>query len=442
MNKNNIVLKKLSLQNFRGFAKCVTIDFDKRLTVLIGNNGAGKTSVLDAISTFLMFFRNEITDRKLFKFPQPLDIEKRRNDNINNNAEIYENILFVELDYEKQNEEIGLIASSIKIKPDNIAAFTDSEDQNAKYESILNDFVQNIRIMSVENKKDFNLPVLAYYGTDFIDTKIYIKEDELLHVEFFDTYVGSLETEKFNFKQFFLALDKQQKIKLQDSKKKNNFLIAIEKAISSILSDGQTKYTNLRIEWGEKYDEMLMDKISNEIKETLFINQMSSGEKTLIALVADIVRRLYLANSKNINPLEGHGIVLIDEIELHLHPKWQRKVLPKLLETFPNIQFVITTHSPLVLDTLKPNNIRLLLNNEFIIPDFYPKGREIGEILEELMGENAVSIQAQVDEYFKLIAQNKISEANTFKQEVLLKLTDSENPIFYHANAMLKLKST
>jgi predicted ATP-binding protein involved in virulence len=346
------------------------------------------------------------------------------------------------LDYEKQNEEIGLIASSIKIKPDNIAAFTDSEDQNAKYESILNDFVQNIRIMSVENKKDFNLPVLAYYGTDFIDTKIYIKEDELLHVEFFDTYVGSLETEKFNFKQFFLALDKQQKIKLQDSKKKNNFLIAIEKAISSILSDGQTKYTNLRIEWGEKYDEMLMDKISNEIKETLFINQMSSGEKTLIALVADIVRRLYLANSKNINPLEGHGIVLIDEIELHLHPKWQRKVLPKLLETFPNIQFVITTHSPLVLDTLKPNNIRLLLNNEFIIPDFYPKGREIGEILEELMGENAVSIQAQVDEYFKLIAQNKILEANTFKQEVLLKLTDSENPIFYHANAMLKLKST
>ena len=65
-----------------------------------------------------------------------------------------------------------------------------------------------------------------------------------------------------------------------------------------------------------------------------------------------LARRMALANPGRENPLEGTGVVLIDELELHMHTSWQRKVLGVLKETFPNIQFIITTHSPQILGEL------------------------------------------------------------------------------------------
>ena len=88
--------------------------------------------------------------------------------------------------------------------------------------------------------------------------------------------------------------------------------------------------------------------------------QLSQGEKSLLALVADIARRLVLLNPTASNPLDGTGIVLIDEIDLHLHPSWQQKVIIRLEETFPNIQFIVTTHSPQVCHTKKSESIWLL----------------------------------------------------------------------------------
>lgn len=84
----------------------------------------------------------------------------------------------------------------------------------------------------------------------------------------------------------------------------------------------------------------------------LKINQLSDGEKCTIALFGDLARRMTLANPQLPNPLEGQGVVLIDELELHMHTSWQRKVMPVLKETFPNIQFIITTHSPQILGEL------------------------------------------------------------------------------------------
>ena len=82
------------------------------------------------------------------------------------------------------------------------------------------------------------------------------------------------------------------------------------------------------------------------------VEQLSDGEKCTIALVGDLARRLVVANPELFNPLEGDGIVLVDEIELHLHPAWQKTILPRFMETFPNLQFIVTTHSPLVLAQL------------------------------------------------------------------------------------------
>lgn len=93
---------------------------------------------------------------------------------------------------------------------------------------------------------------------------------------------------------------------------------------------------------------MVVDKSGKEI----CVDLLSDGEKCTLAMFGDLARRLALANPNLVNPLEGEGIVLIDEIELHMHPSWQRRILGVLKNTFPNIQFILTTHSPQILGEL------------------------------------------------------------------------------------------
>jgi predicted ATP-binding protein involved in virulence len=130
-------------------------------------------------------------------------------------------------------------------------------------------------------------------------------------------------------------------------------LTAIRTAIKSFMPD----FDNLRVNRKPRL-QMLVDKH----RETLDINQLSQGEKSLMALVGDIARRLAILNPALENPLEGEGIVLIDEVDMHLHPKWQRIIISRLNTTFPNCQFILTTHSPIVISEI-PNPLCYSLND-------------------------------------------------------------------------------
>jgi len=103
-------------------------------------------------------------------------------------------------------------------------------------------------------------------------------------------------------------------------------------------------------------------------------------------MVSDIAMRLHIANPKLENPLEGHGVVLIDEIEQHLHPSWQRTIIPNLRRTFPNIQFILTTHSPQVLSTLKKENVFILDNFKLVKDTPHTFGRDSNAILWDIFG--------------------------------------------------------
>lgn len=120
-----------------------------------------------------------------------------------------------------------------------------------------------------------------------------------------------------------------------------------------------------------------------------FLTQLSDGEKGLLALVFDLVRRLAIANPESANPMaEGAAIVLIDEIELHLHPKWQRGVLAHLKWVFKSCQFIVTTHSPLVLGEVPARCVRYLeLDGDRVI-GMAPEsalGVDVNGILQKLM---------------------------------------------------------
>jgi predicted ATP-binding protein involved in virulence len=156
-----------------------------------------------------------------------------------------------------------------------------------------------------------------------------------------DAYEQSLMGVRISFNRFFNWFkdleDLENELFRYDSNYVDRQLKAVRKAIDSLLGE---ELSNLRIRRSPL--RMTMIKKSYE----LIINQLSDGEKGLLAMAGDLARRLAIANPGLSDPLEGKGIVLIDEIELHLHPKLQREIIPSLKDTFPNCQFIITTHSP------------------------------------------------------------------------------------------------
>lgn len=124
----------------------------------------------------------------------------------------------------------------------------------------------------------------------------------------------------------------------------------------------------------------------------LAMNQLSDGERGLLAMVFDITCRLCIANPGLDDPItEGAGIILIDEIELHLHPKWQRQVLRRLSNTFKNCQFIVTSHSPQVIGQLHPRCLRVLEwsdEKDRIIPHTVAQsfGMDSNWVLRNIMG--------------------------------------------------------
>lgn len=95
-------------------------------------------------------------------------------------------------------------------------------------------------------------------------------------------------------------------------------------------------------------------------KTALHVSQLSTGEQVYLALAGDLARRLAAVAPKGTDPLQGRAVVLIDELELHLHPKWQRAIAPWLLKTFPQCQFIVSTHSPQVLSEVEASHVRIL----------------------------------------------------------------------------------
>lgn len=174
------------------------------------------------------------------------------------------------------------------------------------------------------------------------------------------------------------------------------------------------------------------------------LNQLSDGEKNLITLVGDIARRLAIANPYRKEPLKGEGIILIDEIDLHLHPSWQRLMIPQLLETFPNCQFIVTTHSPQVLSHVQPESLFILNNKNNNLS--YSKatesyGKNSDRILEDLLGVDArpTKEKKRLQKIFKLIEEGRIEEA---KKEIedLSKIIIGGEPELVKAQVLIKRK--
>ena len=123
--------------------------------------------------------------------------------------------------------------------------------------------------------------------------------------------------------------------------------------------------------------------------EELALDQLSGGYRIVLALAADLARRMAQGNPHREDPLESEAVVLVDEVDLHLHPRWQQRVLDDLRRTFPNTQFIVSTHSPQVLTTVPPEQIVELRREKGRIVAGRPSaptfGAEAGDVLFTVM---------------------------------------------------------
>jgi predicted ATP-binding protein involved in virulence len=263
-----------------------------------------------------------------------------------------------------------------------------------------------------------HLPLFVYYSIHNapIAEIDFAKVD--LETNIMAAYLSALKEVPFDFNHFFAWFKWQENIQRQDGNNKRYEIIRA--AIYQMISDEQNTFDNLHINWRENPDgDLCIEK--NQV--LLNINQLSAGEKTLMALVADLVRRLIIANPKSDKPLQQEGIVLIDEIDLHLHPSWQRQIIPNLQKIFPSCQFIITTHSPQIISHVKPESVFILKPTKNGITYSNPEesyGKNTDRILEDLMDTDArpPKEKQRLHKLFGLIQAKKLAEAKDLIDEL------------------------
>lgn len=403
-------ITQVTFDNFRGFEH-LELQLQPNLNVLIGENGAGKTAILDGIAKLLITFASDLL---------PPDSE-------------YQQAKKSVLDSSDMRKGKGELEIFLELSlGDDRALGVDVICRNKQILPGTHNYLHNFSYAELRerysNQQPLNLPLPVYFPASnapvnpisFKDTP----EDFETHI--FTAYDGALDKRAFDFTKFFTWYRWQENIEKQLGQ--NLVLKVIRQAIYNILNDDHNQFDKLAINWlNGPTGEMLIEK--NGV--ALNINQLSSGEKTLLALVADCSRRLALANPHRDNPLLGYGVVLIDEVDLHLHPRWQRRLIPKLQQTFPNCQLIVTTHSPLVLSYVPRENVMVLKDFQILHTTPYTFGRDANSILFELMGvkQRPEEMQRQLDLVYELMEEGKKAEAFRCLEELSKSLGHNDSAI-------------
>lgn len=436
-------VKRLQMTAFRGIGD-LTLEFDAgEPTVLIGVNGVGKSSILDCLAILLSWFMVRIVfdpeTREHFRkslrlygknlrtgFQQEDLVDERyfSEQDIKNGASHTRSEITLSLD----SQEVSWFLNKTLEKG--------SEKANSDLKD-LERVTYGIRQKGKTNEPA-NIPLALYYPVNRVVREISLEVPNAPIAKGADAYDEALQGTAINFDSFFKwfrALeDLENEQRRDNSAFRDGKLEAVRNAISSLLPG----FSNLRVRRSP-----LRMTVSKQGEE-LIVNQLSDGEKCLLAMVGDLARRLAIANPGLAEPLEGSGVVLIDEIELHLHPKWQREIIPALTRTFPNCQFIVTTHSPQVVSHVRPEGVYLLEQTPEGIVAKRPEssfGRDSNRILEDLMGvsERPQEIKEELLELFRLIDRGNIDGARQLRRQLADEI-GADEPEFVRADILIRRK--
>lgn len=420
MSESNEVLRleRLSLLNFRCFSQC-EIDFHPNLTVLVAENGKGKSAILDALRKSLLIFTQTAGNTPLASSIDETDIR------LNSDAQPQLPTRFdVDTVLLGETHRVGREVRRFGRRPRNTKA------ELKHYRS---------RCASLQDEasgSSFNtLPLAAFFGTG----RLYQQHRFTRGKRFLPAqsdhragaYLDSLSPSA-SYKVFAAWYEAQMNTLANPANRAaspearpERLLAAIEQAVRTVLAPTGWQ----EIGW-EPSQTIAMGqraifkpgriRLRNPDAGWLPLDYLSDGIRNMVALVADIAHKCARLNP-HLGPdaaRETPGVVLIDEVEMHLHPQWQQKIVGLLRKAFPQVQFIVTTHSPHVLTTVDADSIRLLNVADGVgsalMPQIQTCGDESGNVLARAMHVDPVPDvpQARLLSEYRGLVQNGLDRSD------------------------------
>lgn len=418
-------LERISLAHCGGFEQ-IDIDFEKDVTLIAGVNGVGKSTLLRALAVVLSRAMPEFTPSR----STPIYFT---------DDDIYGDKSSLEVSARLQinGQTINAGVQRLRAAEEQGDRFMLLRQAETSAETI--DFVESLRARTLTGDLEAGMketraaltklksaanPPLAVYFTP--KRQLPGQPRTLPEAKPFDpslAYGRALHDREVELREFMHWFRTQEKLGAASEPRRLKVLDALRAVVSELVPE----FTNLRIQESPRLG-FVVDKRG----QPFYLHQLSDGERGLLALVFDLTRRLAIANPDSDNPIaEGVALVLIDEIELHLHPKWQRDVLGRLRSVFKNCQFVVTTHSPLVLGEVEARCVRFLeFQNGKVVATTPTEayGMDANRILQELMGAPVRNkqIEAELRALFELIDKEDFTQAREKIAELEKQLGEHE----------------
>lgn len=373
-----MILKSLSLRNFRSF-ESLDIAFHDKLAVIVGNNGAGKTAILEsavvAVGTLLATMDGlpkttiKKTDAtlKAFTIGQTDDVQPQ---------------------FPVSIEATGVIdGREVTWRRDLNGLNGNTTIKDAKsITSIAGEYQKRLRA----GDTSLVLPIIAYYGTGRLwDNHRAKKSDTFKANTRINGYIDSIDgTANIKlmmnwFRKQTIQRYQRQEAGLEVSPELETVCKAMESCFHSVtgFSDVHMQYNLNTNEIDVRYTDAAGCRMS------IPLDRLSDGYKGTISLIADIAYRMAVLNPQLLGSIltETPGIVFIDEVDLHLHPTWQQRVLNDLTSIFPNVQFVVTTHAPEVINSVEDEVLIILEDSAAFSPSYQVYGKDANTILKTVM---------------------------------------------------------
>lgn len=366
-------IKNIKLKNFRCFEELV-IELNERCNVIVGVNGAGKSTILDALAISIGTY--------FAKIPTAYSLPIQKEDVLRKS---YLTGSIISTEY-----QFPVVISTEGIANGEFIEWS-RELNGLKNKTTVKNASNLIEVGHIQQQNiqngvtDTTLPIFAYYGTGRLYkkknnriTKLDIKKSSRL-----DGYTDALSLGT-NEKQLLRWFEDMTLIKIQEDREIPE-LKTVKTAIEKCFEIGNKDVTDVSINYSVKSKDIEVSYRKNNEIEKLPLHMFSDGIRITLTMVADIATRMAKLNPQLLdNVLETPGVILIDEIDMHLHPSWQSRIITSLLETFTNIQIITTTHSPIVISNIKSEYLRILKNNEIMNPSTN-YNRELDDIVNNIM---------------------------------------------------------
>lgn len=425
-------ITELHLQNFRNFAHLEWADIHPRLNVLVGVNGSGKTAVLEAVRCLMGEYLYDLT---VGSFWGIADEHIRL---------VFENDRLKRTTGTRVEGKLEYAGTSFTAYRERESYKRETTPQSVT--PLRNQGHQDLKRLGSPDSDSLTLPLLAYYSTQRLTGEKAFSKSVQKAIDSGLRQSGYLNTldEKSNYnlireliKKDIITRQSRTDAGLQDSP----FPVfpLVERAIQSVFEtqEGTAEDTYY-------YDDTFRDIVIKRKQGTLPLGMHSDGYRNLIKLLLDLsCRAAYLNPQLGQLANEAPGLVLIDEIDLHLHPGLQRRIIPLLQKAFPNVQFIITTHSPQVVASVSNDSVWLLKNNKLERNKHLTYGSDTNSILTELydVREYPDETVEKMENYYRILRSDEwnSTKAKALRSE-LEEMFGLNYPGLYEADDIIALK--